>query len=81
MTWPLVTAIKTGRFPLLLQRLKENAVTEGEILPEERKGRGGKIWLRDTEKYGKTNKQIRGWDSGGYGTTIQPQSKGSIWNV
>ena len=56
MTWPLVTAIKTGRFPLLLQRLKENAITEGEILHEERKGRGGKIWLRDTEKYGKTNK-------------------------
>lgn len=80
MTWSLVTVIKTERFPLLLQRLKENAITDGEILHEERKGLGGKIWLRDTAKCGK-NKQTWGWDSGGYGTTIQPQSKGSVWNV
>ena len=50
MTWSLVTVIKTGRFPLLLQRLKENVITEGEILHEERKGLGGNIWLRDTAK-------------------------------
>lgn len=50
--WDLVsaTASETGRLPLLLQTVKErNVIIEGEFLHEERKGPGGKIWLRDSK--------------------------------